>query len=93
MNSFNWTRAAEGAVVSGLLAGTAVLEPLANGASINPKAIGIAFSATVLCSFIKGIGQSYQQATMVTTTITQPTNTTALTETVASPTSPKPSIE
>lgn len=85
MNSFNWARAAEGAIVSGLLAGTAVIQPLANGGQFNPRNVGLAFGATALCAFIKGIGQSYQAAATVQTVITQPAGTSAITETIASP--------
>lgn len=85
MNRFNWARAAEGAVVGAILSSLSVLEPIANGQPVNYRAVGIAFFATVIIGAVKGIGQTYQNASMVQTTITQPAGTTALTETVASP--------
>jgi hypothetical protein len=84
--SFNWKRALEGAVVSGLIAGSSALQVAIADKNIAVQAVSTAFGVTFLVTVIKGFGQAYQDAASVTTTVTQPAGTTTLTETTAAPT-------
>jgi len=87
MAQFNWIRAIEGAVVTAVIAGGSSYQIASADPALTTKAATSTVLVTALVAFIKGIGQSYQQAQVVPTPIT-PAVTSAITEIVASPTPP-----
>lgn len=81
MNQFNWRRAIEGAAVTAIIAGANAAELAINNKATLSAGVIASVIATLLVAFIKGVGQSVQDASVITTQVTQPVGSTSLTET------------
>jgi hypothetical protein len=92
MTQFNWIRAVEGALVTAIIAGAASYQAVATNPSLTAQAVTSTVIVTFAVAFVKGIGQSLAPPAQVSTTITQPAGTSAITETIASGPAPLPEV-
>lgn len=78
--NWNWQRALEGAIVSGLLTGASAFQVSLQQPQLTLKLAISSAVVTAVITIIKGFGQSYQAANPVTT-VTLPTSVTPISPT------------